>query len=133
MAVQRIVLTCLAVLLAAVALAVAPGWSGPQVEAWIEVERRESRVLLVPVCRSAQDLWLEYRLVVSREGPAGASRSRQAGKVEAAAGQKMELCRATVTLGKNDACRAELTILRDGVEVAAKAVSLRGGAAGGLV
>jgi hypothetical protein len=133
MAAQRIALSCLAVLVAAAALSVPPAWSGPQVEAWIEVERRGSRVLLVPVCRAAQDLWLEYRLVVSREGPGGVSRSRQAGKVEAAAGQKVELCRTMVTLGKNDACRAELTIFRDGVEVAAKAVSLRGGAAGGLV
>jgi hypothetical protein len=123
----------LATVFCAAAGAYRAAWAGPEVEAWIAVEKAGGATILVPSCRASADIALEYQLLVYSGGPAGASRTRQSGEVLAKAGEDTKLCRLAVSLPEGGGCRAELKIIHAGEELATKALSLgTPGAAGSI-
>lgn len=82
------------------------------VRAWVTVQHLEGGLLLLkPYCQSSQTMTLDYYLLVEKKGSSNSSLSKQAGQVQAAAGQPTSLSSTSLNLGKGENCRVQLKIM----------------------
>lgn len=81
------------------------------VDLWLDTQQHDTRHVLIPYVRSAQQRPLRYQIVLERQGPAGNSRIQQGGQVTLTPGKAHALT--TLSAGGHAASACELSITLD--------------------
>ncbi|MBW3616549.1 MAG: hypothetical protein KY446_02175 [Proteobacteria bacterium] len=101
------------VFLGAAALAAPDEPGGSGVQAWVRAEPAGSGQAFTAFVRTEAPFDGRYELTAERNGPAGRSTSRQAGSIQAKAGDAVQLSRTALSpLGAGDGYRVVLSIYR---------------------
>lgn len=87
-------------------------------QVWLGTVPNAPPGLIAPYVQSPEAGDLQYRLNVTKQGQSGSSTISQSGAVHVQANAPTALTRISLSVGKNDSCRIELTLLAGGVKSA---------------
>lgn len=85
-------------------------------QVWLSTVPDAPPGLIATYVQSPEEKNLRYRLDVIKQGLSGSSTISQGGAVHVQANAPTALTRFSLSVGKNDSCRIELTLLADGVK-----------------
>lgn len=80
-------------------------------QAWLEMDTAAHPPIVTPYVQSAQSLRIDYKILVIRRGRGGSAQVGQGGSVVTRAGQASALSQFSISVGRDDECRIELTLI----------------------
>lgn len=83
-------------------------------QVWLETIPNTHPSVVVPYIKSQENGQFEYTLKAIKQGRSGSSSVGQSGDIIVNANQPTELSRFSLSLGKDDQCRIELILIKNG-------------------
>lgn len=83
-------------------------------QVWLEKVPNTHPAVVVPYVKSTEEGTVQYQLNAIRQGQGGSSRVGQSGEVHVPANQAVALSSFSLSVGQDDQCRIELTLVSNG-------------------
>lgn len=86
---------------------------------WLETNTNARPSIVTPYVESSEDKRIHYRLRATKSGRSGTSEVSQSGTVNVQAKKPTPLSEMSISAGKSDTCRIELTLAEGGAPLGA--------------